>query len=486
MRTHATMPTALSPRGTPNHRGEARIAGILAVLCLLVAWARPAAAQDQAAVDKVSKLNKKAVDEYENLNFDEARKLLQSALDICAQAGLDKHDVTARTYVHLGVVTFAGFKQKAEAIKFFRRAVAIQPDIKLDKSLANPEIQDVYDQAVTEQKNESTAGGETTAPPAADAVVHTPVMRATQGKPIPIKVTVDPGLGAKKVILSFAADNSDDFGEREMKEDPIVAGSWSGEIPAAATMGAQVGYYIEVQGDDDKTLASKGSGTATLRVKLVAPGGAAAKKPAAKAGDYATWYLGLAVGSGVGYTTGKGEVSSFHELKPAGFAPAKLLHFAPEVGYFLGPDLLLSVQLRLQIVTGATSYYDDNDHQGAGATTQCGMSGVCSPAKFAFAGLARLSWFLSDADFRPYIGGVAGLGQIRHVATFNSIDDCGKNGDTTCVDTVVAGPLLFGGTAGFLYEVASGFSLTLGTNLLLGVSHFTFNIDVNAGVAYEF
>jgi hypothetical protein len=493
LRTHATMPTALSSRGTPAslHRGSARIAGILAAFCLLAALAGPAAADDQAAIDKVSKLNKKAVDEYENLNFDEARKLLQSALDICAQAGLDKHDVTARTYVHLGVVTLTGFKQKAEAIKFFRRAAAIQPDIKLDKSLANPEIQDVYDQAVTEQKNESTSGGETTptAPPP-DAVLHTPVTRATQGKPIPIKATVDPGLGAKKVILSFAADNSDDFGEREMKEDPAVAGSWVGEIPAAATMGAQVGYYIEVQGDDDKTLASKGSGTNTIRVKLVAPGGAAGKKPVAKAGDYSTWYLGLAIGSGFGYTTGTGEVSAFHELKPAGFLPAKLLHFSPEVGYFLGPDLLLSVQLRIQIVTGATAYYDAADHWDVGPTPgQCGAPGelgVCKPASFALAGLARLSWFLSDADFRPYIGGVAGLGQIRHVATFNSIDDCGQDGKTTCKDTIAAGPVLFGGTAGFLYEVSSGFSLTLGTNLLLGVSHFTFNIDVNAGVAYEF
>jgi hypothetical protein len=438
----------------------------------------------------VAKLNKKAVDEYENLNFDESRKLLQNALDLCAQSGLDKHDVTARTYVHLGVVMFAGFKQKADAIKFFRRALAIQPDIKLDKSLANPEVQEVFDQAVTEQKNEaggSAGGGETSSAPgvaATDAILHTPVIRATQGKPIAIKATIAPELGATKVILSFTTEGSEDFGEREMKQDPVVEGNWVGEIPASATSGASVGYYIEAQNDAEKTLATKGSDRTPIRIKLVGPGGApvaAKKKVAPKDTESSSWALGLGLGSGVGYATGKGEVNAFHQLKPAGFAAAQLLHIAPEVGYFLSPDLLLSVQLRIQIVTGGTPYYD-----GPNGTSQCGTSGVCNPASYAFAGLARLLWFLSDADFRPYLGGVAGLGQIRHVATFKSITNCGEQGTATCVDTVASGPVLFGGAAGFFYEVASGFSLTLGTNLLLGVPHFTFNIDFNGGVALEF
>jgi hypothetical protein len=462
--------------------------GILAAFGLLLSLAAPAAAQDQAVVDKVAKLNKKAVDEYENLNFDEARKLLQSALDLAAKGGLDKHDVTARTYVHLGIVSFAGFKEKTEAIKFFRRALAIQPGIKLDKSLASPEIQEVYDQAVAEEKGESSGGGGEVTPtvvPRADAISHTPVMRATQGKPIVIKATIDPGVGAKKVILSFNTDNSDDFGEQQMKEDPAVAGAWSGEIPASATKGATVGYYIEAQGDDEKTLATKGSERTPLKIKIVGPGGQAAggKKPAPKQGGAPTWFLGLGIGSGFGWATGSGEVSSFHTIKPAGLAPAKLLHFTPEVGYYLGPDLLLSVQLRIQLVTGPTPYYDaahpDKD-------PQCGSSGVCNAATYALAGLARLSWFLTNGDFRPYVAGVAGAGQIRHVVTFKSIPDCGKDGSTTCVDTIAAGPVLFGGGAGFLYELGSGFSLTLGTNLLLGAPNFTFNVDVNAGIGVEF
>ena len=51
---------------------------------------------DAAALEKVTKLNKKAVDEYQNLNFEESRKALKAALDICAQSGLENHPVTAR------------------------------------------------------------------------------------------------------------------------------------------------------------------------------------------------------------------------------------------------------------------------------------------------------------------------------------------------------------------------------------------------------
>jgi hypothetical protein len=52
------------------------------------------------------------------------------------------------------------------------------------------------------------------------------------------------------------------------------------------------------------------------------------------------------VGGGVGWATGNGEVNSTNVVEPAGFAPSKLLHFSPEIGYFLSPELLLSVQFR--------------------------------------------------------------------------------------------------------------------------------------------
>ena len=331
----------------------------LAGLVLLAVAAPARAADDSAAVEKITKLNKKAVDEFENLNFDQARKILKDALDACSRAGLDSSQIAARTHVHMGVVLFAGFKQKDEALAEFKKALEMAPDVKLDKLLATPEIQEVFDQAVAAQKGEG--GGEKAAPAAADAITHEPVTRSAQGKGIQISMTLDSSVKAKKVMLSFSADGSEDFGEREMQEQS--PGNWMGEIPASATQGAKVSYYIEVEGDDDQVLAKKGSAAEPLVVELRGPGGAplGQKKkvepmPKKEEPEGATWYVGLGIGSGFGWTTGTGEINPADKVKPAGFAPAKLGQISPEVGYFLSPDLLLSLQIRFQLVSGTTTF----------------------------------------------------------------------------------------------------------------------------------
>ncbi len=481
-----------------------RLAGLLAGLSLLAA-AGSARAQDEnpAAVEKISKLNKKAVDEFENLNFDQARKILKDALDACSRGGLDGSQIAARTHVHLGVVLFAGFKQKDDALAEFKKALEIAPDVKLDKLLATPEIQEVFDQAVAAQKSDK-AGGEA-APASADAITHEPVTRATQGKPIPINMTLDSSVKAKKVMLSFSADGSDDFGEREMKE--ASPGNWMGEIPASATEGAKVSYYIEVDGDDDQVVARKGSAAEPLVVALRGPGGAAlgpgkkkvvAPPPKTKESEGPTWYFALGLGTGFGWTTGQGEINKGNTMSlgqngmpndlppgdkvdPAGFAWAKLGQIAPEVGYFLSPDLMVSVQLRLQIVTGATPFYAVPTD-----TTTCGTSKICSAPSLAIAGFAKAHYLFHFDDLHPFVSAMAGGGTIRHVATFNTLPRCGSDMHTTCVDTIAAGPIFLGVGGGLFYNLSDAFALTAETNLIAGFTNFTFNIDVNVGIAVEY
>jgi hypothetical protein len=473
---------------TPTARsfpGISLVVGLL-VLSVPLVPARPALAAeaDPAVLDKITKLNRKALDEYQNLNFDEARKLLQEALDAASEAGLDRHPAAARTYVHLGVVVLAGLKQKDEAVKLFRKALDIQPDIKLDKSLATPEIQEVYDSvAASASKTE-----ESTKPADGEGITHEAVTRSPQGKPIVIKAEVASSVGAKKVVLSYSADGADEFAENEMTEDPPGSGVYTTEVPASATQGGVVDYFIEARGDDDKILASKGSAQKAMKILLLGANGEPVvtlmkrkkrEAPPPKEDEGPTWFLGLGLGSGLGWTTGYGEINSHDKIQPAGFAPSTLGHLAPEIGYFISPAMLLSFQLRLQYVTGATPYY------GA-INGECGSDNICSPAWNAVAGFAKASFLLAEGDFRPYVSGIAGGGQIRHVAKFDSVKSCGPNQDQTCIDTVAAGPIFVGAGGGFLYAVAPGFDLTLGANALVGFTTFTFHVDVNAGVAMTF
>jgi len=64
--------------------------------------------------------------------------------------------------------------------------------------------------------------------------------------------------------------------------------------------------------------------------------------------------------------------------------------------------------------------------------------------------------------------------------------DCGSNADQTCVDTVLAGPVFVGPGAGVMFGLTSNFGLVAEVNSLLGFPKFTFNLDLNAGVAARF
>ena len=117
-------------------------------------------------------------------------------------------------------------------------------------------------------------------------------------------------------MLSFSADGADDFAEKEMKEES--PGTFVAEIPASATQGGRVDYFIDALGDNDVGLASKGSEKDTLKIAMLGPNGQPlvrghpqGKKPPEKpaADESPSLLFGLGVGSGVGWTTGNGEIN---------------------------------------------------------------------------------------------------------------------------------------------------------------------------------
>jgi hypothetical protein len=446
------------------------------VAVLALTLGRADAAHAQANKDDlastVTKLNKKALDEYENLNFEEARKILKDALDFCHEAGLDQHPVTARTNVHLGVVVLTGFKQREAAARYFRKALEIQPDIKMTKSLANPEIQAAFDEVVAAMKSGTTVPPPVRAGPDA-GVSHEPVTRALQGQRIPISATLDPSLTPDRVVLWFRGAGPD-FASVDMTE--ATPGNYTAEIPTTATTGSQVSYFMEVL-KGGQPVAVMGSRAEPLLVTLTTPTPAVGiqrprpKEPPARGseGGAPSFYLALAVGSGVGWATGAGEINATHVADPAGFALAQAVHLGPEVGYFLSPELLLSVQARIQILSGLTS-----------------CTGCATPPSTAVAAFARLTWYLSTDKLKPYLSASVGGGRIRHVAEFLKYDNCGAGGMTTCVESIPAGALLLGPGTGIAYSITPGFALVAGLNTQFGFPRFTFNVDLNAGVAAEF
>jgi hypothetical protein len=180
--------------------------------------------------------------------------------------------------------------------------------------------------------------------------------------------------------------------------------------------------------------------------------------------------VGAMVGAGVGWAGGNGDVNADAPVS-SGFAAAKLGHLNLEAGYWATPTLMVSLQARLQKVSGPTEV------QANGRTYE--------PASGATAFFAALTWSPSRAKLRPYLSAAVGGGRIRHVVTLSNLHDCGPARNETCVDTVGAGPFLAGVGGGVSYDLGDRLALIAGVGTQVGAPTFTFNIDFNAGVAFR-
>ena len=437
---------------------------------------RPVQAEDRdsATVGKITLLNRKAVDAYQHLEFETAVKLLNEALEVSERAGLVLHPVRARTYMTLGIVTLGGFKQRDQAIKYFHKALQIQPEVRLSAGLANPEIQAAFDEAIA-----SLGANDELSPD--KALVHEPVHVGQVGRPVPITVLPDKDLGANTLVLRYRAATASAFTDLPLQKGPT--GAFEAAIPASATTGQQVVYFIEARRADGSVIVRRGSAADPMVVALVeeAKPAAVTVHPTASAKASPRFYFALLGGTGVGTASGTGEETQ-NSVASSGITWTRTGQLAPEIGYFLTPRLRLGVQARLQLVSGATPYHVPNPMPG-----ECGSDGVCSSSTGAFAGLLKATWLLVEPDsaFQPYVSLAAGFGNIRHVVKVSSPPTCGSSGMEVCMDTVAAGLGLFGPGVGFQYRVSDGVGLVVEIDGLVGAPHFTVNADLNVGVAFQ-
>jgi len=457
--------------------------------------------------DKVTQLNREALAAVDKREFEKARELLKRALDMCKTAGLEGHPVAARTHIHMGVVIIQGFKNPELGKKQFAKALSIDPNITITKSLSTPDLEEMFAEAKAGGGAVAAGGGDddgatrappppppptggdatrTQAPPSSGFSYHT-VSEVKQGSSIVVTVTVEESLKFSKLVLAYREQGTSEFLGREM--EAVGDGAYRAEIPASATNGTSVAYYMEAQDDQGNPVASRGTETRPLVISFAETarpsGGRVAASVERKAesrkrdhdeDEEDEWagklYVSLLVGSGVGYTSGKGEVNA--DVPVSGTASGALLgHVAPEVGYWVRPDVMLSLQGRFQLVTGPT------DLMKGGKSYE--------PVPAALAVFAKASWFASSTgSWRPFVSGGIGGGQIRHVVTFGNLTDCGSTGMQKCVDSVVAGPLLAEVGAGIFYKLGSSVALVLSTNVETAAPKFTLNLDLNGGVGFAF
>ena len=101
-----------------------------------------------------------------------------------------------------------------------------------------------------------------------------------------------------------------------MKEDPPVSGGYGAEIPASATMGGVVDYFIEAMGEA-KSRWGKGAANKTLKITMLnangqplVPGREEEAVEEVVEAEAPSLFFGLGIGGGVGWATGNGEINA--------------------------------------------------------------------------------------------------------------------------------------------------------------------------------
>ncbi|HXU60665.1 MAG TPA: tetratricopeptide repeat protein, partial [Polyangia bacterium] len=287
------------------------VAGLFAAVALAP---RAARAQDEAVIDKLVQMNKKALDDYDTLDFDSAKKRLLDALMTGKKAGLDNHPVLARTYIHLGAVYFTGFKDRAKALQSFGRALDIDPGIQLSKGIDSPEVVAVFQEA---QRNHGGGGGGAAAssgssrtqrrPPVAesdnddsrapapppppkrkrpassdddegepDLPVHINALdcptpdEAIIDKPLLLRCAVAANLPVANVVLLYRAPGKDGYVEEPMTKSP--KGWLQAKIPKKAVNGKSIQFYFEGRNAAGKPVVANGGADSPNIVLLVEEG----------------------------------------------------------------------------------------------------------------------------------------------------------------------------------------------------------------------
>lgn len=130
-------------------------AACLAFAALLLGTA-PAHAIVQDA-NPVAMLNHEALEQYDLLEFDRAKKTLTGALKLAEEKSMLEDKNVARTQMLMAAVLAEGYKDPKAAAEWMRKALRTDPELKLPVNVTAKGVQKIYGQIVAEAAAEKAA-----------------------------------------------------------------------------------------------------------------------------------------------------------------------------------------------------------------------------------------------------------------------------------------------------------------------------------------
>jgi hypothetical protein len=524
-----------------RHVRRSLLPGLFALAAVL-GVSSPASAQDAATVKRLEQMNKRAMEDYDLLEFDSARKTLTDAVALVRSSGLEDsaHGIAAKTYINLGVVYIGGFKDKDRGRMQFVRALKIKGDARLDPQVATPELQEVFNEALREMgkkpgrppkpepvkpepvkpepvkpepvKPTGPVGPEDIEPSGTkvEGLAHEPLSEARSGFPIVVKAEVGADITAGKVLLFYRGTGREDYLLIPMAKNR--KGVYVAQIPADQVTGKVLQYYIEVRDNRGRPQVANGSAGSPNIISIVEASGDGStvdgkgddtedplkrrgtrfkkredEKPVPTGPKRRRFWITAGIGTGFGLAYGYSECAwnegpQSDGRNYSGFCvigkDAQKTKISP--GFATAP-LHVAPEFGLYITEHwAVSL------QGRFQVLTLADAGAATAAP---AGVARGLYFFGIEKFRYYLSFALGGGMIRHTVPLGKVatlaeDEAIKSRNIK--DTVMGGYVLFGPGFGITYEFSKYVGLMAELNAWAGVPKITFNLDINVGLTLNF
>ena len=410
----------------------------------------------------IASKSKAAMESYDLMDYDAAKKSLNQALAISKKAKLDKDPVTARVYLDLGIAAFANSDTEGAKVSFLN-AVQIDPKIKIDAAYKSPEL----DKLLEEARSEVNGGpSEPTGDSGVDCATvkgfnHTILDSGKRGGAQPVEVLVGSDLKVAKVSVHYRAEGATEFTEVPLKAQGAC--KYVGDIPASAMKGSLVHYYVAAYAaNNPKPLAAKGSsgspnimeltGSATVATRPdvedpLTKGGTPTGETGVVGGTEITdtkpshLIIGIAAGGAMGYVTGDTENGSMVKNCCIGSGGVVII---PEIAYGINAQTSIGLAGRIGIPLGAN---------------------VDGHATLAPAGLLRLRYALSSSGEGVRVMGQLGAGIIRNTIKLDNPKAPGMD-----TDIVAQGPLLIGGGLGYTKKLSSHVAFLVDLSVIAGIA----------------
>lgn len=426
--------------------------------------------------------SKEAMENYDLMDYDAAKKLLNQALAAAKKAKLDKDPVTARVYLDLGLAAFAGGDSEGAKVAFIS-AAQIDPKIQIEAAYKSPELTKLLDEAKGSAgggkgggaiKDTGGGGGE----PIADAVdcssvkglQHTIIDSAPSGSPQPIEALVGADLTPVKVSVMYRVEGATDFTEVKLSKQGEC--KYTGAIPGAAMKGSLIHYYVAALDGNNKAIAAKGSSGSPNILELTAPvkgkqvatrddnedpiNGKATKGPEKDSGGSVSngvtaghkqpkVVITVAGGTGFGYVKGNTEGGNMVQQCCIGSSYVVLL---PELAYQVNPQLQVGVAGRIGLPIGAN----------------VNAEGAEGHSTIAPGGLVRVRYALSASGEGVRVMGQLGGGVMRNTIKLTT------NTPGMDTDIVAQGPLLIGAGLGFMKKLGGKVAFVADVSALAGLA----------------